>query len=345
MDELVKSYQVLGLQSDATPEEARQAYRDLVNVWHPDRFGHDERLRLKAQDKLKEINAAYETIKTSFREAEATQSKSIPSEAEPPADSQTPESRRQAGAGRGRWILAGIIVAALIVTGVVLATKRKQAKPRYALTFNGNARVEMATTGSLSGTFTVECWAMTRRSKGTETIVCSRGPKDCSFDIKFREGKRFHADIGDGSRWLVKMANVRFNYNPDIWYHLAYVVTPSNYNIYVNGALADYRSIYPPGQPLLYNEEHRLCLGADALETADLDGSIAEVRIWWTARTAEEIKANMNKRLTGVEHGLQGCWRFDEGSGTAAADASTHGFTGKFIGNVQWTTNTPLIEP
>ena len=32
----------------------------MAKVWHPDRFGHDERLQKKAQEKLKEINEAYE---------------------------------------------------------------------------------------------------------------------------------------------------------------------------------------------------------------------------------------------------------------------------------------------
>ena len=59
MDDLSKAYLALGLKAGASMDEIKQAYRDLVKVWHPDRFGHDERLRLIAQDKLKEINGAY----------------------------------------------------------------------------------------------------------------------------------------------------------------------------------------------------------------------------------------------------------------------------------------------
>ena len=50
---------ILGLTSDASPAEVKQAYRDLVNVWHPDRFGHHPRLRAKAEENLKHVNAAY----------------------------------------------------------------------------------------------------------------------------------------------------------------------------------------------------------------------------------------------------------------------------------------------
>jgi len=52
----------LNLDEDFTESQLRQAYHDMVKVWHPDRFEHDERLRLIAQEKLKQINGAYEYL-------------------------------------------------------------------------------------------------------------------------------------------------------------------------------------------------------------------------------------------------------------------------------------------
>jgi hypothetical protein len=52
-------YAVLGVDLTATPEQLKQAYRDLVKVWHPDRFTNDPTLQSKAEAKLKEINEAY----------------------------------------------------------------------------------------------------------------------------------------------------------------------------------------------------------------------------------------------------------------------------------------------
>ena len=52
-------YEVLGLQPGASPEQVKEAHRDLVKVWHPDRFTSDPALRRKAERKLQDINAAY----------------------------------------------------------------------------------------------------------------------------------------------------------------------------------------------------------------------------------------------------------------------------------------------
>lgn len=64
MDE--KCFEILGISSHASSDEVKQAYRDLVNVWHPDRFSHNDRLRKKAEEELKKINLAYEEIRQFF---------------------------------------------------------------------------------------------------------------------------------------------------------------------------------------------------------------------------------------------------------------------------------------
>ncbi|MBW1672931.1 MAG: DnaJ domain-containing protein [Deltaproteobacteria bacterium] len=57
-------FDVLELDSNASIDEARQAYKDMVNIWHPDRFSNNPRLKQKAEDKLKEINEAYEMMQS-----------------------------------------------------------------------------------------------------------------------------------------------------------------------------------------------------------------------------------------------------------------------------------------
>ncbi len=60
---LKQCYITLEIHENATTEEIRQAYRDLVTIWHPDRYQGNLRLQEKANEKLKELNAAYDMLK------------------------------------------------------------------------------------------------------------------------------------------------------------------------------------------------------------------------------------------------------------------------------------------
>ena len=67
-----KYYQMLEVQRGASPDQVKQAYKDLVNIWHPDRVSNNPRLKQKAEAKLKEINTAYEKV-NSYLSAQETQ--------------------------------------------------------------------------------------------------------------------------------------------------------------------------------------------------------------------------------------------------------------------------------
>lgn len=58
-----RGYRVLGLPYGASTEEVKTAWRDLAQVWHPDRFPASSRLRTKAEENLKRINAAYDALR------------------------------------------------------------------------------------------------------------------------------------------------------------------------------------------------------------------------------------------------------------------------------------------
>ena len=54
-------YEVLGVSENATDEEIKKAYKELVKKYHPDKY-HDNPLADLAEEKLQEINEAYDML-------------------------------------------------------------------------------------------------------------------------------------------------------------------------------------------------------------------------------------------------------------------------------------------
>ena len=54
-------YKVLGVSRDASDDEIKKAYRDLARKYHPDNYA-DNPLADLVEEKMKEINEAYDTI-------------------------------------------------------------------------------------------------------------------------------------------------------------------------------------------------------------------------------------------------------------------------------------------
>lgn len=92
MDEVLKSFRVLDLEVGAPSKAVKKAYRDLVKKWHPDQFTNDPKQRQEAEEKLKEINLAYERIQ------DYQASDSIPSTIKPSQPRKTQTARPAAKA-------------------------------------------------------------------------------------------------------------------------------------------------------------------------------------------------------------------------------------------------------
>lgn len=118
-----KAYELLGVKPGISNRELKAAHRDLAKVWHPDRFLHDPRLQEKAQEKLKEINEAYELLisgKTP-RSAPATNTRPVYSQAE-----RQPRRRRSGG---GVAVPLLIFIAVFAITTKILLDRRAHSAP------------------------------------------------------------------------------------------------------------------------------------------------------------------------------------------------------------------------
>lgn len=61
-EDYLKNYRILGIQPGASWKQLRQAYKKLVNVWHPDRFQQNVRQKKQAEEKTKEITQSYKEL-------------------------------------------------------------------------------------------------------------------------------------------------------------------------------------------------------------------------------------------------------------------------------------------
>lgn len=59
---LEEAYRILEVAPGATEETVREARKTLAKVWHPDRHANDPELQKRAQDKLADVNAAFEVV-------------------------------------------------------------------------------------------------------------------------------------------------------------------------------------------------------------------------------------------------------------------------------------------
>jgi curved DNA-binding protein CbpA len=57
-----KHYDTLELEPGATLKEVKTAYRELAQMNHPDKHGHNPKLHARATAKMKALNAAYQSV-------------------------------------------------------------------------------------------------------------------------------------------------------------------------------------------------------------------------------------------------------------------------------------------
>ncbi len=193
-------YRVLGLEPGASVDELKLAHRDLVKVWHPDRFADDPRLQMKAQEKLKQINEAYEFL---LGETTATLVQSAlgwPAAARRPIDfwrdtfpaDWMPPLRpiRQGYRSARAWVGLGL----LAIVGVVVLD----------LVFSSDAHMHDTTASSLRG----------QATEASSNETSSSIPAGTTFGLG-SSPDRVLAVQGtptsvEGSRWMYDLSSVEF---------------------------------------------------------------------------------------------------------------------------------------
>jgi hypothetical protein len=170
-----------------------------------------------------------------------------------------------------------------------------------------------------TGSWTVECWVMVDDpARANPLAECADG----DFSNGWRLGQtaggpfRFEVDGASGTRQatgtLVPAAGT--------WYHVAgvYDAALGATHLYVDGVLENTDGSGAAGASTPAAD---LRLGTFQL-TSFFRGTLDEVRVWSTARSAADLARGRHRTLTGNEGGLVGYWPFDELGGQGLADLS-----------------------
>jgi hypothetical protein len=124
------------------------------------------------------------------------------------------------------------------------------------------------------------------------------------------------------------------------WHHVAFTIGPGGGRMFVDGVLRN--SLAWTGTPGAPSTTTPVLIGQYPSFGA-FAGQIDEVSAWSRELSQAEIAAARNVRFAGNEANLVAYWRFDDGSGTTAADLTGLGHTGTLNNGATWTGSTAFL--
>lgn len=121
---------LLGVSPSATAEEVKRAYRRLAHRWHPDSVAGDPARRIEAEERFKEIGAAYRYLESTLAQEERHPAAGGSPPQRPTASARVPERAqplRRASRRNGRlnlWRLGPVCLLTAVTCGIVLYSRQ-----------------------------------------------------------------------------------------------------------------------------------------------------------------------------------------------------------------------------
>lgn len=169
--------------------------------------------------------------------------------------------------------------------------------------YNGNGTTGVIPT---SGDFTVEFWATCAVAPNSHREIISQGSPGNAFYV----GTDPANNIRLGDTW----SSTGVPYPLGGWHHFAVVRSSTNTIFYLDGVKRLSR-----GSAISNPSDTGMRLGRQYGGGAEYwQGGIDEVRIWSLARSAEDIRLNRSRKLTGSESGLRNYWQFNRNSSSTS---------------------------
>ena len=209
-----------------------------------------------------------------------------------------------------------------------------------SLALNGTATAQAVLSGgdhmhANYQVFTLEAWVKTAATGVWGGEIVSNGN---NYGARITPDGNVRFYIHTGNFVWKDYVTTGLNLKDNAWHHVAISKDATSVKIYVDGTL---RQTFASPEAISYTLGKNLVIGrhGDGDANFNFTGNIDELRIWSTVRTATEIAANRTAELA-PQAGLAMNWRFNEGTGLAAADvAGTHTLT--MTAGATWATGYP----
>ena len=191
-----------------------------------------------------------------------------------------------------------------------------------------------------SSAITVESWIKLERKASSDQVIFSQA-YNCLLNVFGPERDTPGLVEFGGTNLSPKWRNGARVVDDGQWHHVAATYDGARAKIYVDGELDI--ATNASGSLNLVNTPSIGAL-SNSLGSRNLNGQMAEVRIWNKARTQDEIKADMHQRLTGEEDNLVGYWPLNniqpEGDAIKVLDLSSNNHHGTVNGAIIKDSNT-----
>lgn len=148
------------------------------------------------------------------------------------------------------------------------------------------------------------------------------------FNAPVSKGTEIYIRFGDADvpydKLQIKTYGSQFNSNatfePETWYHVAFVCANNKCIMYINGQ--EDSSMEISGNDYVINNL-QLCSSGASYFWAQC--KMAQVRFWSKALAASAIQDAMNREVPASSEGLIGYWKLNEGTGNVYKDSSPNG--------------------
>lgn len=215
------------------------------------------------------------------------------------------------------------------ISGASWVTSGKYGK---ALSFDGIddwATIADAETLQLSQAFTLEAWVNPTSLSADAAVIAKETTQASSYALYARGSTNSPAALSGTTNAAGSSA-----LPTNTWSHLAATWDGADLKLFVNGDLQSSTTLtgalFPDGLPLR--------LGGHQLFEHWFAGLIDEVLIFDHARSETQIESDMTTPIGGPLSGPVAALGFDEGAGSAVADATGHGHSGTISG-AAWESN------